>query len=373
MISDAATINGIDEKGQHVTGQRKIRTLIVDDSSAMRQLIRHYLSRHGDIEVVAEADSARAARDAVNMFKPDVMTLDVEMPEMDGLEFLRRLMKARPMPVVMVSSLTERGSEAAIRALSLGALECIAKPGSGKAGQDAFKGLATVLRMAATAQVKNRIEPREAAQKTRPTFSWNGKLVLVGASTGGVEALETVLAGFPENCPPTLITQHMPEQFLISFAARLNRNFAPHILLAEDGQVPEQGCVYIAPGGERHLTLKGTPRPKMMLQPGPKQTGHRPSVDVMFSSAVSQASNVVAVLLTGMGADGAQGMRMLRDNGAFCIAQDQQSSVVYGMPRVACEKGGVDISLDLSRISGKILALASVGAVANIALRKVVP
>ncbi len=355
-----------------MTGKRKIRTLIVDDSLVMRQLIRHSLSKHGDIEVVAEADSARAARDAVNMFNPDVMTLDVEMPEMDGLEFLRRLMKARPMPVVMVSSLTERGSEAAIRALSLGAVECVAKPKSNKAGLGAFEGLATVLRMAATAQVKNRGGQRKGEQKNRPTFSWNGKLVLVGASTGGVEALETLLGEFPENCPPTLITQHMPEQFLVNFSQRLNRNFAPHILLAEDGQVPEQGCVYIAPGGETHLTLKGTPGPKMILQPGPKQTGHRPSVDVMFSSAVSEAPNVVAVLLTGMGADGAQGMRLLRDNGAFCIAQDQQSSVVYGMPRVACERGGVDISLDLSRIAEKVLSLTSVGLVADAPPQKVV-
>ena len=163
----------------------------------------------------------------------------------------------------------------------------------------------------------------------------------------------------------------MPAQFLINFAHRLNKNCAPHIQLARDGQVPEQGGVYIAPGGETHLTLSPGPRPTMVLKPGPKQTGHRPSVDVMFTSALPHASNVVATLLTGMGADGAEGMMQLNRSGAFCIAQDQESSVVYGMPRVACEKGGVDLSLDLSRIAGKILSLTSDGLVSDNLVKKV--
>ena len=336
--------------------QKKIRVLIVDDSPSMRQLIRHSLGKHPDIEVVAEAESARAARDAVNAFKPDVMTLDVEMPEMDGLEFLRRLMRARPMPVVMVSSLTERGSEAAVQALSLGAVECFAKP---KSNPQAFSGLARILRMAAKARVRAPAQRPANSAESSPRFQWNGKMVLVGASTGGVEALETLLSGFPENCPPTLITQHMPAQFLVNFANRLNKNCAPHIQLAQDRQIPQQGCVFIAPGGETHLTFGIGAQPEMRLQAGPKQTGHRPSVDAMFTSAQRLAPNVIAVLLTGMGADGAAGMRLLKDNGAFCIAQDQQSSVVYGMPRVAHEMGGVDISMDLSCIAQKVLSLAS--------------
>ena len=284
------------------------------------------------------------------------MTLDVEMPEMDGLEFLRRLMKARPMPVVMVSSLTERGSKAAIRALSLGAVECIAKPKGGAHGAPLFRNLDGILRMAARARVRNRRQQSPQPQGGPAPFSWNGKYVLIGSSTGGVEALETVLSSYPQNCPPTLITQHMPAQFLVNFAERLNKKFAPHIQLARDGGEPEQGNVYIAPGGDTHLVLSQAERPVLVLQPGPKQTGHRPSVDVMFSSARKHAARVIGVLLTGMGADGAEGMRQLRENGAFCIAQNRESCVVYGMPRVACEKGGVDLSLDLSRIADEILS-----------------
>ncbi len=353
MISRLAGLPGAE------AGTMPIRVLIVDDSPVMRRLIRHSLADHPDIMVVAEAANAREARDAVNRFRPDVMTLDVEMPEMDGLEFLRRLMKARPMPVVMVSSLTERGSEAAIRALSLGAVECVAKPKGGRNGALLFENLDNILRMAARAKVRSRRSPSSRTEDKAPPFVWNGKYVLIGASTGGVEALETVLSDYPENCPPTLITQHMPAQFLVNFAARLNKKCAPHVQLARDGGELEQGCVYIAPGGETHLALSQASRPTLVLQPGPKQTGHRPSVDVMFASARKHAAKVIGVLLTGMGADGAEGMRVLRENGAFCIAQDRESSVVYGMPRVACEKGGVDVSLGLSRIAGEILSRTS--------------
>ena len=323
----------------------------------MRKLIRLSLAKDPEIEVVAEAGNARAARDAVNAFHPDVMTLDVEMPEMDGLEFLRRLMRARPMPVVMVSSLTERGSAAAVRALSLGAVECIAKP---KDRVGLFDGLADTLKMAARAQVRRMRGSAPPRKAVGADFQWNGKILLIGASTGGVEALETVLSQFPANCPPTLITQHMPAQFLVNFASRLNKNCAPEIKLAANDEELQQGCVRIAPGGETHLHLSADMPARTLLRPGPKQTGHRPSVDVMFSSALAHAPNVVAALLTGMGADGAEGMRQLREKGAFCIAQDKESSVVYGMPRVACEKGGVDISLGLSEIAENMLRRASV-------------
>ncbi len=356
MTSDLARQGSETLRTAAMNGRKPIRTLIVDDSSSMRRLIRHSLAGSADIQVVAEAENARAARDAVNKFRPDVMTLDVEMPEMDGLEFLRRLMKARPMPVVMISSLTERGSDAAIRALSLGAVECVAKPKALNGNGMPFAGLDAVLRMAARARLQPRAARVIPAEGSVAPFRWNGKYVLVGASTGGVEALETLLADFPENCPPTMITQHMPAQFLVNFAARLNKRSAPRIELARDGQRIEQGHVYIAPGGETHLTLGAKGSPVLHLQPGPRQTGHRPSVDVMFASARAHAANVIGVLLTGMGADGAEGMRVLHQNGAFCIAQDQQSSVVYGMPRVAVEKGAVDMSLHLSKIAGEILS-----------------
>lgn len=305
---------------------------------------------------MAEAGGAREARDAVNRFNPDVMTLDVEMPEMDGLEFLDRLMRARPMPVVMVSSLTDRGSEAAIRALSIGAVECVAKP-TGQGSADPFAGLGDILKMAARAQVRQYKAPRAQNYTARRQGKWNDKCVLIGASTGGVEALETLLAQFPVNCPPILITQHMPKQFLVNFSARLNRHSAPLVRLARDGDALKEGQVLIAPGGETHLALLNTSPMRVQLLEGPKQTGHRPSVDVLFSSATPVARKIIAVLLTGMGADGAEGMRKLRGKGAFCIAQNKESSVVYGMPRVACELGGVDVSLELSDIAEKVLRL----------------
>ncbi len=336
------------------SGTSEIKTLIVDDSASMRKLIRLSLSRYPAINVIAEAESAREARDAVNRYNPDLMTLDVEMPEMNGLDFLERLMRFRPMPVVMVSSLTERGSEAAVRALSLGAVECVAKP-KGNDLNGLFSGLGDIVQMAAKAKIRPLQTRPKRKQAIVQTGAWNGKIVLVGASTGGVEALETLLSEFPPNCPPTLITQHMPKQFLTSFASRLNRICPPEICLAEEGAELREGRVMIAPGGDSHLVLACADRPQTALLRGAKQSGHRPSVDVLFSSATSIASDIVAILLTGMGADGAHGLRKLKDKGAFCIAQDRESSVVYGMPRVAFEMGGVDISLDLADIAKEVL------------------
>lgn len=335
-----------------------IRVLIVDDSPSMRRLIRLSLEHDPQFVVVAEAANARQARDAVNELAPDVMTLDVEMPEMDGLEFLRRLMKARPMPVVMVSTLTDRGSEAAVRALSLGAVECVAKPR--KMSGIPFPDLPAILRMAAKAQVRTRPAPARApVSKPAGTFRWNGKCILIGASTGGVEALETLLSEFPVDCPPTLITQHMPAQFLVSFSARLNRASAPEVRLAREGDALRPGLVLIAPGGETHLVLARERRGCVSLMPGPKRSGHRPSVDELFQSAQSQATDVVAAILTGMGADGAEGMARLKAAGAYCVAQDKASSIVYGMPRMAVEKGGVDESLALPEIARHLLDVTS--------------
>lgn len=343
-----------------MTPNQEVKVLIVDDSASMRKLIRFSLKDHPSIKVVAEAEDARAARDAVNLHKPDVMTLDVEMPEMSGLEFLTRLMRARPMPVVMVSSLTQHGSEVAVKALSLGAVECIAKP-SNMDTEDIFPNLGNVLVMAAQAQLLRveRGKPNPKRQDNKP-YEWNGKTVLIGASTGGVEALEILLSGYPENCPPTLITQHMPEQFLENFAQRLNRLCAPNIRLAKDGEKIRQGEVLIAPGGATHLSLNEKNSDYTSLLFGPKRTGHRPSVDVLFASAVRNAKNCIAVILTGMGSDGAEGMLQLKQAGAFCIAQNKESAVVYGMPRVAIEKGAADISVHLSDIAENILKVTAV-------------
>lgn len=333
--------------------QDTTRVLIVDDSASMRRLIRMGIETDPRIEVVAEAASAREAREAVNQYAPDVMTLDVMMPEMDGLEFLRRLMRARPMPVLMVSSLTGKGSEEAIRALSLGAVDCLEKPRFGTAGR-LYAQLAEMLVVAAKAQVRGgrrRIPTMPSIAQSR---GWQDKVVLVGASTGGVEALEQFLSSFPRDCPPTLITQHMPAQFLISFAARLNGCCAPDVRLARDGAKVQNGRVFLAPGGDTHMELSADGA-RIVLRKGPKMTGHRPSVDALFGSAVPQASRVVSVILTGMGSDGAQGMLALKRAGAYCVAQDEATSVVYGMPRVARDLGGVDVSLPLTEIAPHVL------------------
>ena len=334
------------------------RVLIVDDSPSMRRLIRMGIEADPRIEVVAEAGSAREAREAVKAFNPDVMTLDIMMPEMDGLEFLRRLMRARPMPVLMVSSLAAEGSSEAVQALSLGAVDCLEKPRFGSAGET-YSRLAETLVVASKAKVNQGRQRRVPAMPSPGTGAgWEDKVVLVGASTGGVEALEEFLSTFPRDCPPTLITQHMPAQFLVSFASRLNGCCAPDIRLARDGAKLHNGGVMIAPGGDTHMEISQDGR-EVRLCPGPKISGHRPSVDALFRSAKLQASRVVSVLLTGMGADGAQGMLELKKAGAFCIAQDEASSIVYGMPRVACELGAVDKVLPLTEIAPAVLRHAA--------------
>ncbi len=340
-----------------------IRTLIVDDSATIRRLIRQSLARHPDIEIVAEAGCARSARDAVNRHRPDVMTLDVEMPHMDGLEFLRRLMRARPMPVVMVSALTEKGSRAAVKALSLGAIECVAKPKRWKS-DTGFEKLADSLRVAACAKVRGTQFVTRERDAAAPRYRFRHGIVLIGSSTGGVEALETILSEFPENCPPTLITQHMPEHFLKNFSERLDRKLAPVVKLGEDRETVEPGKVLIAPGGAFHMGLAAARGDRdgparIALFRGPKRSGHRPSIDEMFLSARHLEKEAVAVLLTGMGSDGAQGILQLKKAGAFCIGQDRESCVVYGMPRVAWELGALDIQLPLNRIAEKILERTS--------------
>ncbi len=329
----------------------------MDDSATMRRLIRTGLDGDSRVRVVGEAANAREAREGVKTLNPDVLTLDVEMPGMNGLEFLTRLMRARPMPVLMISSTTTKGSDAALQALALGAVECVEKPRNGP-GPMTFAHLAEKIVIAATAQVRARPSARNIARATpRAGTNWAGKLLLIGASTGGVEAIETVLRGFPQDCPPTLIAQHMPENFLASFARRLDSQIAPRVRLARDGQSLCTGEVLLAPGGAHHLVVdrRGT---AVRLLAAPKRSGHRPSVDMLFDSAVPHAQTVIAILLTGMGRDGAEQMRALRLAGAHCITQDQASSVVYGMPRVARDIGASDIELPLDRIAAYALGVA---------------
>jgi two-component system chemotaxis response regulator CheB len=264
-------------------------------------------------------------------------------------------MLARPMPVVMVSSLTGKGTEAAVSALSLGALECFEKPRFG-AARDTFARLADVLVDLSSASPKSRGTIRHGVSRTAVARErrWNGKKVLIGSSTGGVEALETIFADFPHDCPPTLVTQHMPAPFLSSFATRLNANVQPAVRLARDGDRVVEGEILIAPGGDCHMVVDPA-GDVLRLRPGAKRSGHRPSVDLLFLSAVPQAKDFVAALLTGMGRDGAEGMAALRAEGAKTIAQDENSCVVYGMPRVAHMLGGVERTVPLARIASELL------------------
>jgi two-component system chemotaxis response regulator CheB len=329
-----------------------IRVLIVDDSATIRHLIRSRIALDPRLVVVGEASDPFDAREKIKLLNPDVLTLDVEMPRMNGLEFLEKLMRLRPMPVVMVSSETQRGSAAALEALSLGAIECIGKS-IGAQLPESFARLNEVLLMAAGARLRQpgpRPEIRPATQ-----FRWNGRYVFIGSSTGGVDALETLLAEFPEDCPPTLITQHMPAGFLASFAARLKQRIAPRIDLAASDAPLLPGRVYLAPGGEFHLTVKPGAPPVCALLGGDKRNGHRPSVDTMFESALHLAPRSVCVLLTGMGRDGAQAMGAMRRAGACCLAQDEASSVVFGMPRAALESGAAQAAVPLHDMAGQIL------------------
>lgn len=329
------------------------RVLIVDDSATMRKLIRARLATDRRLVVVGEAADAFEAREKIKMLLPDVITLDVEMPRMSGLVFLERLMRLRPIPVVMVSTETHKGSRAAIEALALGAIDCVGKPRFGNL-ERSFEVLPEILLASANARLPQRARDRAAITPAR-NFRWDGQIVLIGSSTGGVDALETILKGFPGNCPPTLIAQHMPESFLASFAERLDRMIAPNVRLGMTGTSLEQGHVYLAPGGATHLTVRNAKAPELALIESEKRNGHRPSVDVLFESAVEIAAKAVAVLLTGMGRDGAEGMLQLRRAGAHCFAQDEATSIVFGMPRAALELGAASYSVPLQEISQEIL------------------
>ncbi len=333
------------------------RVLVVDDSATMRALIRAALGRRPDLVVVGEAGDPLEAREAIRALNPDVITLDVEMPNMNGLEFLERLMRLKPMPVVMVSTLTQRGAEATLAALELGAVDCVGKP-SGQQ-DDSFERLAETVAAAASARPIRR-ETRTDVVQTE-SYAPGDRIVAIGASTGGVEALLTVLSGFPANCPPTVVTQHMPPNFTASFAARLDRVCAPNIAEAADGAELRPGHVYIAPGGLRHLEVRRLgERMSCRLVSGDPVTGHRPSVDVLFRSvAAAVGARAVGALLTGMGRDGAQGLLELRRNGAATIGQDENTCVVFGMPRAADEIGAVERQLPLHRIAAGILSAAS--------------
>jgi two-component system chemotaxis response regulator CheB len=334
------------------------RVLIVDDSATMRGLIAATLRADPEIEVVGQAADPLEARQLIKDLNPDVITLDVEMPNMSGLEFLEKLMRLRPMPVVMVSTLTARGAEATLNALELGAVDCLAKPAT--AGPGAFDQLAEKVTSAARAKVRGLAAVRPAAFQADPNYAPDGKVVAIGSSTGGVEALMTLIARMPANCPPTVITQHMPGTFTRSFAERMNRACAAEVSEAKDGDVLAAGRIYLAPGGDNHLEIEGVSHPRCRVAPADPVNGHRPSVDVLFNSvARTVKGRAVGVILTGMGRDGARGLLALREAGARTLGQDEASCVVYGMPKAAFETGAVERQLPLEKVAAAILNLTN--------------
>lgn len=329
----------------------KIKVLVIDDSALIRSLLTEIINSQPDLEVVGAAPDPLVARDMIKQLNPDVLTLDVEMPKMDGLEFLERLMRLRPMPVVMVSTLTERGSEITLRALELGAIDFVTKPKMSIVdGMHEYTELiADKIRAAAHARIIPLV--RHAAvnhDSSQPVMLRNPllsseKLLIIGASTGGTEAIKSFLLQMPADCPGILITQHMPAGFTKSFANRLDSLCQISVKEAEGGERILPGHAYIAPGDKHLLLVRSGANYVTQLSDEAPVNRHKPSVDVLFASAaVAAGKNALGVILTGMGKDGAVGMKQMKDAGAYNFAQNEESCVVYGMPKEAVAHGGVD-------------------------------
>ncbi|MFK8018467.1 MAG: chemotaxis response regulator protein-glutamate methylesterase [Pseudomonadales bacterium] len=349
-----------------------IRALVVDDSALMRKLLTEVLNADPEIEVVGTAQDAYVARDKIKLLNPDVLTLDVEMPKMDGLTFLKNIMRLRPMPVVMISSLTQKGAEVAMRALDLGAVDFVGKPKVDitQSMEDCADEIRTKVRMAARVPVHllsgiaSHIDTantlNEEAVKKTSVKKISECVIAIGASTGGTEAIKEVLMRLPPDSPGIVIAQHIPPEFSRSFAERLDRCTRLKVCEAEDGQVIYDGHAYIAPGGRHLEILKKASRYVCHVHKGARVNRHRPSVDVLFDSVAEQAgSKAVGVILSGMGRDGAKGLQLMHSCGAQTVAQDEQTCVVWGMPRAAVEEGGVDTELPLNDIAKKVTAISS--------------
>ncbi|MCQ9374752.1 chemotaxis response regulator protein-glutamate methylesterase [Methyloversatilis sp. XJ19-13] len=343
----------------------RIRVLVVDDSAVMRAMLTAIINQAPDMEVVGTAPDPLVARQKVKDLLPDVLTLDVEMPQMNGLEFLDKVMRLRPMPVIMISSQTAQGSEATLQALELGAVDYIAKPRATMVGLPAgyAQEVQDKIRAAFSAHVKVRRDaparPAVSAVTQPPVVSsnWGDRIVCIGASTGGTEAIKEVLTRLPENMPGIVMVQHMPEMFTASFARRLDSLSRLRVKEAEQGERILPGHAYLAPG-HAHLEIRksGGGYVCELLQT-PPYNRHRPAVDVLFDSAAAQSrGNAVAALLTGMGKDGAQGMLAMRKAGAWTIGQDQESCVVYGMPREAAQIGACCEVSPLTQVAERIMA-----------------
>ena len=340
-----------------------IRVLIVDDSALIREVLSRTLGRDGDITVVGTAEDPIDARAKIKALNPDVVTLDIEMPNMNGLAFLDKLMRLHPLPVVMVSTLTTKGASETLLALELGAVDFVAKPSTDLAGGlEAFgANLREKVRAAATSDVRAHSGKAAAATapstKLRTAAAPNGALIAIGASTGGVEAIRVVLGDMPADCPPIVIAQHMPAGFTTRFAARLDELSDVKVLEAEDRMPLEPGKAYVA-RGDWHLRVeRSSGQLKCRLSQDELTSGHRPSVDVLFESVAHVVGSMaVGTILTGMGRDGARGLKLMRDAGAYTVGQSQASALVYGMPRVAFEEGAVVEQAPVEAIAGKLAA-----------------
>lgn len=341
-----------------------IKVLIVDDSAIVRKIFAEQLDRQPDIEVVGTAPDPYIARDKIVSLKPDVITLDIEMPRMDGITFLGKLMKHYPMPVIIVSSLTKNGGKLALEAMDKGAVEVLGKPGEAYSVGDLSEQLAEKIRAASRVDVSNskrsqpRVQKKPAASVSSKALSeTTNKVLAIGASTGGTEALKEVLTRLPRNIPGTVIVQHMPPKFTTAFAERLNGICEFEVKEAADGDTVRPGLALIAPGNYHMLLNRSGARYFVRVRTGPMVHHQRPAVDVLFKSVARYAgANAAGVILTGMGKDGADGLLEMKNNGAKTIGQDEASCVVYGMPREAALKGAVDRVLDLYDIPAAILS-----------------
>ena len=339
-----------------------IKVLVVDDSAVVRQVLSEQLCKSQDIKVVATAVDAYAARDKIVRLKPDVVTLDLDMPRMDGLTFLAKLMKYHPLPVIVVSSLSPNGSKAALRAMEIGAIDVVGKPGPGSTVSQIVQTLADKIRAAACSRLSTLpLCPQSQSDKTTtPTlgkFTNSANMVIaMGASTGGTEALRNILPALPADIPGIVIVQHMPAGLTSTFAQHLNEMCLIQVREAKNRDLVEPGLALIAPG-DYHMTLRpASTHYRVEIKTGPPVFHQRPSVDVLFHSVAHQArSNAIGVLLTGMGADGARGLLAMRKEGAYTIAQDEKSSVVFGMPKEAIRIGAAKTVVPLARMSQNIL------------------
>ncbi len=350
-----------------MNASQRAKVLIIDDSALVRQLLTDILSADPGLEVVGTASDPLIAREKIKLLKPDVLTLDVEMPRMDGLQFLANLMRLHPLPVVMVSSLTEAGAEVTLKALELGAIDFVTKP-----KLDIARGLTEYgsvlcekVRDAAKAKVialPSRPVQKEAARPVSASaiaFRTTDRLIAIGASAGGTEALRVVLEQMPADAPAIVITQHIPAEFSRPFAERLNKHSAMVVMEAKDGDPILAGHAYVAPGGRHLEVVRDGARWRCRITDDPPVNRHRPSVDVMFHSVIKAVGkNCVAAILTGMGDDGARGLLALRELGVHTIAQDEATSVVWGMPGTAVRMGAAIDVLPLDQVAARLLALA---------------